>query len=107
MKHIYDKLIRDKIPEIILSTNKKPIIHIEKGINLKNRLFEKLIEELEEFKENPCKEEMADMLEVIYALGEIYNFSESEVEKIRIKKNNSRGGFKKGIILESVEDWKY
>ena len=100
----YDKLIRDKIPEIIISKNKKPTTHIEEGINLKSRLFEKLIEELEEFKENPCEEEIADMLEVIYALIDIYNFDKEEVEKVRFQKNNSRGGFKKGIILDLVED---
>ena len=71
---------------------------------MKNRLFEKLIEELEEFKENPCEEEMADMLEVIYALRDIYNFNEDEIEKVRFEKNKSRGGFRKGIVLDFVKD---
>ena len=100
----YNKLIRDKIPEIIISKNKKPKIHIESGTSLKNRLFEKLIEELDEFKENPCNEEMADMLEVIHSLCDIYGFNKDEVEKIRIEKKCSRGGFENGVILDFVED---
>lgn len=101
---IYNKLVRDKIPEIIEKNGKKSHCHIADEKEYLETLKAKINEEVEEFYETPCIEEMADILEVLRALGDHYGFSEDEIEKARLEKNRKRGAFKKRIILEKVEE---
>ena len=68
----YDKLVRDRIPEIIELSGKQCIIeYCNDNIELKRRLVEKLSEEGEEYLENFAEEELADLLQVVYSLIEI------------------------------------
>ena len=99
---LYDKLIRDKIPEIINSKGKNYAIRIAGDMEYKNMLRRKLLEEAEEFQDEPCKEELADVLEVFYAILQAEGFSLDDIEKIRRKKDDERGAFNKKIILEKV-----
>ncbi len=62
----------------------------------------KLLEEAEEFQDEPCREELADVLEVFYAILQAEGFSLDEVEKVRQKKAEERGAFNKKIVLEKV-----
>ena len=62
---IYNKLVRDKIPEVIESSGKFFSSHIAEELEYKEELFKKAYEELEEFRETPCAEEMADIFEVL------------------------------------------
>lgn len=100
---IYNKLVRDRIPEIIEETGKKFYCHTAEEEEYLKTIKDKINEEVEEFYENPCVEEMADILEVLNALRDYYGFSEDEVEKARMEKNRKRGAFKNRIILEKVE----
>lgn len=99
---IYNKLVRDKIPEIIESNNCKHYCHIADDKEYLQALKNKIKEEVDEFYETPCIEEIADILEVIYALGDHYGFNQEEILKARIEKNKCRGAFKNKIILEKV-----
>ena len=99
----YNKLVRDKIPEIIRSNGKVPIMHFASNEEYKKRLKAKLQEEVTEFLEDSNKEELADILEVIYALCNLYGFDKNELEKTRKDKIKKRGGFKKKIILDNVK----
>jgi len=99
---LYDKLIRDKIPEIINSKGKNYAIRIAGDMEYKNMLRRKLLEEAEEFQDEPCKEELADVLEVFYAILQAEGFSLDDIEKVRRKKADERGAFNKKIILEKV-----
>jgi predicted house-cleaning noncanonical NTP pyrophosphatase (MazG superfamily) len=100
----YNKLIRDKIPEIIEKNGQKAIIHIASNDEYKEKLREKLQEEVAEYLKSFEKEELADILEVIYALCEARDVSTDEIEKIRKKKANKRGKFKKRIILDETRE---
>jgi len=91
----YNKLIRDKIPEIIKNNGDTCLTHIASEEEYKQKLVEKLQEEVDEYKKDPSLEELADILEVIYALGD-----KEEMEKIRKQKFEKRGGFSKRIILD-------
>ncbi len=102
MKH-YNKLIRDKIPEIIEGSGKKITTHIAEDREYLLALKGKIFEEVEEFYENPCKEEMGDILEVLHAIMEYHKLEKAEVEEVRCRKKEERGGFEKRIILGSVE----
>ena len=96
----YNKLVRDKIPEYILKKGGNPITHIADDIEYWQKLKEKLIEEMEEFKKDENIEEFADLLEVIDAIADYKKFDRDEVEKARSKKAAERGRFKDKIILD-------
>ncbi len=95
------KLVRDKIPKIIEADNCIPITHIANNKEYWEELKEKLHEEVNEFCEDENKEELADVLEVIYAISDFKKFDRKEVNKICCEKRKKRGAFKKRIILES------
>lgn len=61
IEKIYNKLVRDKILEVIDESGKESSFHLANDKEYHEELLKKVIEELEEFKENPCEEEMADI----------------------------------------------
>ncbi|MDD3225229.1 MAG: nucleoside triphosphate pyrophosphohydrolase [Clostridium sp.] len=99
---IYNKLVRDNIPEIIESTGKKFDTHYAKKEDLIALLEIKLQEEAKEFSEDKNIEELADLMEVIFGLSNVLGFSEEELMKTRNEKRKKRGGFEKGVVLEKV-----
>ena len=103
MKQIeYHKLVRDRIPEIIEQDGKKCICSILPEQDYIDMLDQKLNEELAEYQESKSMEELADLLEVIIAVSAARGSSIDEVERIRIRKKEKRGGFEKKILLETV-----
>jgi predicted house-cleaning noncanonical NTP pyrophosphatase (MazG superfamily) len=100
----YDKLVRDKIPEILTQKGLKPLIHISDNQEFEQKLKEKLKEEVDEFLKEDNKEELADILEVIYAICEFKNIEREDLENIRKQKVYERGSFKDKMILEEVEE---
>ncbi|MDD5433072.1 MAG: nucleoside triphosphate pyrophosphohydrolase [Candidatus Pacebacteria bacterium] len=96
----YDKLVRDKIPEIIKSKGGLPITHIANDTEYWQKLKEKLQEEVSEFIEAQNIEEMADILEVVDAIFICKKFDRHQVENVKAKKAEERGKFNKKIILE-------
>jgi predicted house-cleaning noncanonical NTP pyrophosphatase (MazG superfamily) len=100
----YSKLVRDKIPEIILSSGSIPITRILSDEEYLKALCDKLIEEANEAKDNPVVEELADLLEVIIAVGQYMGYSMSQIEEARIAKKKLRGGFEKRVFLESTDE---
>ncbi len=94
----YTKLVRDKIPEIVKAKGINPINHIADDKEFESALMDKLQEEVKEFIEEPCKEEMADIMEVIYAILEQKQYSFNDIEEVRKKKAEERGAFDKRII---------
>lgn len=100
----YNKLVRDKIPEIIEAdgkTCKTEILSDEKYLEMVDA---KLDEELAEYHKDQNIEELADLLEVLYAAAKARGYSLEELESVRQKKVDKRGAFEKKIFLESVEE---
>lgn len=97
---IYNKLVRDKIPEYLESKDISHVIHIAGESEYWQKLKDKLIEEVSEFNKNESIEELADVLEVIDSIKKYKQFAESEILEIKTKKFIDRGGFDKRIILE-------
>ncbi len=102
MKKNYNKLIRDRIPEIILTSGNTCSTRTLSEEEYESYLKMKLQEEVLEYFEEPSIEELADILEVVYALVELHDSSVKYLEKTRKEKRISRGGFTKRIFLESV-----
>lgn len=99
----YNKLIRDKIPEIIKNKGKVPITHIINNEEYWQKLKEKFQEEVDEFLKDENDEELADVLEIIYAICDYKKIDKKELEQIRKKKAKERGGFKNKIILDEIK----
>jgi predicted house-cleaning noncanonical NTP pyrophosphatase (MazG superfamily) len=99
---IYNKLVRHSIPDLIISQGEKPNIRILDDVEYRDCLSRKLDEEVQEFHKENNLEELADILEVVYALAEI-NGGREELERIYAKKHEARGGFSKRIFLISKE----
>ncbi|GEL07867.1 nucleoside triphosphate pyrophosphohydrolase [Salisediminibacterium halotolerans] len=106
-KEIYDKLVRDKIPEMINKTDKYALTHVADDEEMKEKLAAKLLEEFKEFKENPTADELADILEVIDGLAAVYQLDTADVQKAKAAKYAERGGFTNRIILDMVIDSTY
>lgn len=100
---IYNKLVRDKIPEIIEADGKTCTTEILSDEQYIKMLDEKLNEELAEYQESKDIEELADMLEVMYAIATARGYSQEQLETIRKQKADKRGGFEKKILLLEVK----
>lgn len=98
----YNKLVRDRIPELIKASGKTCTIEVLSDDDYLKMLDAKLDEELAEYHECKSLEELADLLEVIYACASARGSSSQELELIRQEKADKRGGFEKKILLKEV-----
>lgn len=99
---IHNKLVRDKIPEIIETSGKKAVFRTLSEDEYLEMLDQKLSEEMNEYLSDKSMEEIADLLEVIHAVVKARGLSMQEVEKIRLSKKEKRGGFENKVFLECV-----
>jgi predicted house-cleaning noncanonical NTP pyrophosphatase (MazG superfamily)/GNAT superfamily N-acetyltransferase len=100
----YKKLIRDRIPEIIKDSGSMSKIKVIKGVAYRQALEAKLLEEFKEWQDSYEAEELADIFEAVRAMAEESGHSIEEIEHLAEEKRKKRGGFTKGIWLESVEE---
>ncbi len=100
----YDKLVRDRIPDIIRAQGRGVTAREADPEEYGRRLIDKLHEEVEEFVRDRNAEELADILEVIKALCLHLGLDPRDVEALRLKKALDRGGFEKRLILEDAEE---
>lgn len=100
---VYNKLVRDKIPEIIRSNGETPDFRILSDEEYLLALEQKLDEEVSEYHRDKNAEELADILEVVFALADAIGCSREELMEIYRKKHDARGGFEKRYYLISKE----
>ncbi len=104
----YNKLVRDRIPEIIAADGDRYEIRILEEKEYIQALEEKALEEFQEYREakegESELEELADLLEVIYALSKARGYSSEELESARKRKAELRGAFSKRIFLIDVKE---
>ena len=99
----YNKLIRDKIPEMIEKNGGKAVIRQLSHEEFVRFLEMKLDEEVGEYHRDRNVEELADILEVVFALADSMGCSYEELMKIRQHKYDARGGFRDRVFLVSKE----
>lgn len=100
---IYNKLVRDNIPEIIRNSGETPHISFLDDASYLKELRKKLLEETNEFLESEEIVELADILEVIEALAKAKGSSLDGIMNLKIKKSIKNGAFDKRLFLEYVE----
>lgn len=98
----YNKLVRDRIPEIIEASGKKCSIEILSDEEYLKMVDAKLDEELAEYHKDQNIEELADLIEVIYAAAQARGYSLDELEAVRARKAEKRGAFREKILLKEV-----
>ena len=104
MKYVYNKLVRDKIPDEINNIEgRKANYKILSNEEYLIELDKKLLEEAHEFIEEHSVEELADLIEVISAIMKFKNISLDDVEKARKSKKDKKGKFDRKIYLIDVE----
>lgn len=100
---LHNKLVRDKIPDIIKESGRKCKVKV---LSEKDYVFElerKLSEEVHEYKLDKNPDELCDVLEVVYALAVARGMSLEELEAKRIAKRETRGGFDGRVYLVEAE----
>lgn len=102
MIKVYNKLVRDRIPEIIESSGKTCSTEILSPEDYLRMIDAKLDEELAEYHKDQNIEELADLLEVIHVAAIARGYTLEDLEQIRAEKAARRGGFEKGILLKEV-----
>ena len=100
---VYNKLVRDKIPEIIQNSGKTCAAYILTDEEYIEALESKLNEEVAEYQADKNLEEMADGVEVLHAICLARGYSLDDLEAMRAKKTEERGDFSEKIFLEYVE----
>lgn len=106
MEKIYNKLVRDKIPQIIEADNHTAVVRILDQEEFSAMLRAKLLEESQEVINAPDRDqlvgELADLKEVTDTIQRLENITDAEIEAVRAKKAEDRGGFQESIFLEKV-----
>ena len=100
----YNKLVRDRIPEIIESSGRICVMESLSDEDYLRMLDAKLDEELAEYHADQNIEELADLVEVIRACAVARGYSVEELEQVRAEKAAKRGGFEKKILLKEVRE---
>ena len=102
MEKVYEKLVRDRIPEIIEKSGNTCYTRILAQEEYLKMLDKKLTEELSEYQESKSLEELADLLEVMQAVAKARGADFQQVEEICLRKRQERGGFEKRVLLQRV-----
>ena len=99
----YDKLVRDHIPDLIREQGESPIVRVLQEEEYRHLLEDKLDEEVAEYHGDKSPEELADILEVVFALAKASGVSYAQLMEIYQHKHDARGGFDKRIYLIGKE----
>ncbi len=104
MRHTYNKLVRDHIPQIILDSGKQLVTRIAGEGEIHELLAQKLMEEVNEYIKSKDTGELADILEVLRSIAKEKGLTLDEICHMADLKKEERGGFERRIVLEEVLD---
>lgn len=100
---VHNKLVRSKVIEKLKRKGIEHTAHFAGEMEYEKSLYEKLVEEAQEFRQARTKEELADVQEVVRQLIIHHGWDPAEIEKIRLEKLEKEGGFDQPIILDTCE----
>ena len=104
MMRKYDKIVRDRIPEVIEAAGQHAIYELVDREMALEGLKRKLSEELTVYLESGSLEDLADLLEVMLGVAYHSGVSWQELEAVRLAKRAERGGFERGVRLLEVNE---
>lgn len=100
----YNKLVRDRIPEIMEGKGKQfKTRTLSNNEEFEESLFAKLLEEAAEVGaaqgRDEIVKELADLAEVVKTISELKNIDSADIEAARVRRREERGGFEKRLLL--------
>ncbi len=104
MKRSYNKLVRDKIPQLILDSGRKCTSRILNDEEYYDALLDKIIEEIEEYRISGNEEELADVYEVLGCLVQFKEYEPMHIDYLQLIRREARGSFKDRVLLIDVDD---
>jgi predicted house-cleaning noncanonical NTP pyrophosphatase (MazG superfamily) len=102
MEKQYDKLVRDNIPDIIKSQGNVAEVRTLSEDEYITYLNKKLKEEVNEYLEDNCIEELCDILEVVEAISKAMKFSDEDVKTVKEQKLQINGSFRNKTLLRKI-----
>ena len=104
MKHEYNQLVRDKIPEIIEKSGRKCEYKILDDEDMKVALINKLKEKAEIFSKRPSEDELSDIYELLNAITEFFDFEPLHIDYLKLQNKEKKGSYSGKMYLISAED---
>lgn len=101
-ERVYNKLVRDNIPDILWEQGETPVIRTLEDEEFLRCLEEKLREEVGEFLNDQNLEELGDILEVLEAMAHVHGWTDGEIRRAKEEKAQRRGSFRERVFLEKV-----
>lgn len=101
-ERVYNKLVRDNIPDIITEQGETPVFRTLDNDEYEACLKRKLLEEVNEFTAEVSPDELSDILEVLESIANLHGWTDGEIQKVRRDKAESHGVFRERIFLEKV-----
>lgn len=104
MVKIFNKLVRDDLPEYLENKGIETKIVTITGEEKLKALEKKILEEFDEYKEKRYISEMCDLIEVAYSICSELGYSQTDIDIMRLQKRRQLGGFNNGVFLiETIE----
>jgi len=97
------KLVRDKVPHLMRRRGDRPIVRTAEPYEYASLLRAKLVEEVEEFLDTDDPNELADVMEVLLALGEMLGCDSDDLERMRAGRVMERGGFAQRLVVSGID----
>lgn len=104
MKRIYNKLVRDNIPQLIKESGRDCSSRILNEKEYYDALLDKIVEEIEEYRISGNEEELADVYEVLDCLVQLKEYEPMHIDYLQLIRREKRGSFKDRVLLIDVED---
>lgn len=104
MNRSYNKLVRDRIPQLIEESGRSYTSRALEKEEYFDALIDKIIEEIEEFRNSSNEEEIADVYEALDCLVQFKEYEPMHIDYLKLIRREARGSFKDGILLIDVED---
>jgi predicted house-cleaning noncanonical NTP pyrophosphatase (MazG superfamily) len=104
MKVEYNKLVRDKIPQIIKDSGRTCEYKVLGDSEIKDALKEKLIEKAQIFSNKPSEDELSDIYELLNAIVETYDYEPLHIDYLKLQNKEHKGTYSNRVYLISVDD---
>lgn len=104
LKRTYNKLVRDRIPQLIRESGRNCSSRILNEDEYFDALLDKVVEEIEEYRLSGNEEELADVFEVLDCLVQLKEYEPMHIDYLKLIRREARGSFKERVQLIEVDD---